>query len=80
MPYAAHVFSDMTIPVHQNIDDNSPIVSGVVIARDWVLTNAHVVHHAENLFVSWRDSSLIEAVEVISSSRLDLAELTGVVE
>jgi hypothetical protein len=33
------------------------------------------VHCAEKLSVSWGDSSLIEAVEVISSSRLDLAVL-----
>ncbi len=74
LPYTAHVFSDVAVRVHRGSDDDSPIASGTVIARDWVLTNAHVVEGATRVCVSWGASPLIEATEVIPSrSGLDLA-------
>jgi S1-C subfamily serine protease len=75
LPYAAHVFSDITVRVHRDGRDDASIGSGVVIAQDWILTNAHVVRGAAKCCVSWGASSLIEAIEVIPSSRLDLAVL-----
>ncbi len=73
LPYAAHVFSDVAVRVHRGGGPDSPIASGVVIAEDWVITNAHAVNGATDVHVSWGKSPLVKAAQVIPSVKLDLA-------
>lgn len=75
LPYAAHIFSDISVRVHRGSDHASPIASGVVIGRDWVVTNAHVVQGSEEVCISWDSSPMVKAEEVICSEELDLAAI-----
>ena len=73
LPYVAHVFGDIAVRVHHGVVDEAPIASGVVVQKDWVITNRHVVEGSEEIHISWGQPSLVKAKEVLFSSRFDLA-------
>lgn len=77
LPLVAHQYADVAVRVHVDDSDEADIASGVVIGRNWVLTNEHVVRAAPNVCVSWGTSARVRAHKIIPSGNgLDLAVLS----
>ncbi|HVF27145.1 MAG TPA: serine protease, partial [Pyrinomonadaceae bacterium] len=76
IPYVAHVYSDITVRVHvQDQQGQENIGSGVVISKNIVLTNAHVVRGKENVCVSWDDSPPQAVQEVITHPNEEIIDI-----
>jgi S1-C subfamily serine protease len=73
--YVAHVFGDIVVRVHRSNSEGESIGSGVVVSRNLVLTNRHVVEGGGKVSVSWGDSEPVPAVEVRvpKDSKMDIA-------
>lgn len=80
LPYVGHVYSDVVVRVHSEAEDRTErIGSGIVVLKNKVLTNAHVISGERNVRVSWGESDCqaVNQIEVHPEpQRHDLAILT----
>jgi S1-C subfamily serine protease len=79
LPYVAHAYGDVTVRLHVHKPGREETIgSGIVIARDKVITNAHVVRDADHVNVSWRDRLPVPVsnLSLHSDEKIDLAVVT----
>lgn len=76
LPYVAHAYGDVTVRVHAKRCGEECIATGIIVTRDCVVTNEHVVREATEIAVSWGDSGLVSAKRCLphpDPERFDLA-------